>query len=154
MSQYSLTAGLCAPEYIFPGAESCGLLLKQLYLFSVLQGGLPILFAYIVAISISVSFLMSVFSRLVTSARCRINGSQHVDTCLDGIPADDKSVFGMLDALRRDIDDKIDLVAQDQVHEVRRLLLDLIGTGLRLHAVLRSAPGPCLWWHRCGSPSF
>ena len=50
---------------------------------------------------------------------CRINGCQHVHARLDGISADDESVFRVLCSLCRDIDDKVDLVSQDQVQKVR-----------------------------------
>lgn len=50
---------------------------------------------------------------------CGIQRGQYVDTCLDRVPADDESVFGVLNTLGRSIDDKVDLVAEDQVHQVR-----------------------------------
>ena len=54
-----------------------------------------------------------------------VDRGQHVHACLDGISADDESVFGVLCSLCRDVDDKVNLVSQDQVEKVRRLLLDL-----------------------------
>src|SRR5699024_5973777 len=56
---------------------------------------------------------------------CRIDSCQHVPACLNGIAADDESVLGVFRSLCRDANDKVDLVSQDQVKEVRRLLLDL-----------------------------
>ena len=66
---------------------------------------------------------------------CGIQRGQYVDTCLDRVPADDESVFGVLNTLGRSIDDEIDLVAEDQVHQVRGRLLDLVGAD-RIDAVL------------------
>ena len=45
---------------------------------------------------------------------CGIQRGQYVDTCLDRVPADDESVFGVLNTLGRSIDDEVDLVAEDQ----------------------------------------
>ena len=56
-------------------------------------------------------------------------------TCLDGVTADDKSVAASLCALLRNVDDQIDLMTQDQVHDVRGFLLKL-AHGQGLHAVL------------------
>ena len=66
---------------------------------------------------------------------CGIQRGQYVDTCLDRVPADDESVFGVLNTLGRSIDDEVDLVAEDQVHQVRGRLLDLVGAD-RIDAVL------------------
>ena len=48
-----------------------------------------------------------------------IHSGQDINARLDGCPADEESVSGVLYALGRGIDDKVDLVAEDQVEEVR-----------------------------------
>ena len=50
---------------------------------------------------------------------CGVDRCQHINSCLNGIPADDESVFRVLCPLSRNIDDKIDLMSQDQVKEIR-----------------------------------
>lgn len=48
-----------------------------------------------------------------------VDRGQHVHACLDGISADDKSVSGMFCSLRRNIDNKVNLMSQNQVEKVR-----------------------------------
>ena len=57
-----------------------------------------------------------------------IQGSQHIHTSLDGGPADDKSILRMPHTLKRRVNDQIDLMPQDQIHQIRRLSFDLINT--------------------------
>jgi hypothetical protein len=59
---------------------------------------------------------------------CSIKACKHIDTCLDGITTDHETIFLMLNTLWRCVDNNIDLVAKDQVHQVRRRLLQLVGT--------------------------
>ena len=55
-----------------------------------------------------------------------------VDTGLDSGTADQEAVSGLVAALGRGIDDKVDLVSQDQVHNSRGFLRDLVDLS-RLH---------------------
>ena len=55
----------------------------------------------------------------------RIDGCKDRHTGLDGVSADDKAVVAALGSLGRDVDDQVDLMSQDQVQDIGRLLLDL-----------------------------
>ena len=46
----------------------------------------------------------------------------------------------MLDTLRRCIDNEIDLMSEDQIHQIRRLTFDLIDL-VRMNTVLLQRPG-------------
>ena len=57
-----------------------------------------------------------------------INRSQYIDSCLDCASANHKSILRVLYSLWRCIDNQIDLVSKDQIHQVRRRLLQLVCT--------------------------
>ena len=80
-----------------------------------------------VAISTRVRWFRSVFSRLVTRASAVSRLVSTLTPVLNCITTDDETIFLMLNTLWRCIDDNIDLVAKDQVHQVRRRLLQFIG---------------------------
>src|SRR5699024_10670959 len=65
---------------------------------------------------------------LQTGNQClrRVKGSQYIHTCLDRVAANQETIFGVFNSLGRSIDDQIDLMSQNQVHQVRRRLLQLI----------------------------
>ena len=58
-----------------------------------------------------------------------------VNTGLDSGTTDQEAVSGLVAALSRGIDDKVDLVSQDQVHNGRGFLRDLVDLS-RLHTCL------------------
>ena len=55
----------------------------------------------------------------------RINGCKDRYAGLDGVSADDKAIVAALGSLGRDVDDQVDLMSQDQIQDIGRLLLDL-----------------------------
>ena len=56
----------------------------------------------------------------------RVDGCQHIDACLDGVPTDHESVMAVLDALGRRVDNQIDLMSQDQIQNIRGFLLQFV----------------------------
>lgn len=56
---------------------------------------------------------------------CRIQGCQAGNTCFDGGTADEESIVRML-TLFWNVNDKVNLMSKQKVHQCRRFLLDLI----------------------------